>query len=144
MTITTVQMCGMLVGSVFWGHVCDAIGRKYTLFLGLGLDSISNLVSIFSVNWEMFAALRFMIGFSVAAINASTVIFEFIHNKWRFWLGVVPVYSVWAGLMALFCWQVNDWRYICAVASGVSALAFTGYRQVYNYYSFDIYLKSID
>ena len=127
-TITTVQMAGMLVGSFLWGHICDAIGRKYTLFLGLGILSVSNLISIFSVNWEMFATLRFMIGIAVSGINASTVLFEFIRNKWRFWLGIVPFYTIFAGLMALFCWKVSDWRYICATACVGSALPFFGWK----------------
>ena len=103
-------MSGMLVGAFVWGHICDAIGRKYTLFLGLGILSVSNLICIFSVSWEMFAALRFMIGLGVSGFNTSTIIFEFIRNKWRFWMGAIPIYSVIIGLMALFCWKVSDWR----------------------------------
>ena len=121
-------MSGILIGSFLWGHICDAIGRKYTLYLGVGLLGLFNLICVFSVNWEMFAAMRFMIGVAATGINTSTVLFEFIRNKWRFWIGSIPVYSIFSGLLALFCWKVADWRYICVTAAVGSVVSFVGWR----------------
>ena len=71
------------------------------------------------------AAMRFMIALAATGINQSTVLFEFIHNKWRFWIGSIPVYSIFS---CLFCWKVADWRFICVTAAVGSGVSFVGLR----------------
>ena len=67
-------------------------------------------------------------GFGLSGVNASSVFFEFIRNKWRMWFGIIPGWSVFAGLMALFCSNIADWRYILAVACAGSVFPFLGWR----------------
>ena len=121
-------MTGMLIGSFVWGHICDAIGRRYTFFIGFGIVSVCNLISIFSVNWQMLAAMRFITGLGLSGVNASTVFFEFVRNKWRLWFNIIPSWSAFAGLMAVFCFHVPNWKFIMVVACVGSAAVFLGWR----------------
>ncbi|XP_053397068.1 solute carrier family 22 member 21-like [Mercenaria mercenaria] len=126
-SITTIQMTGLLVGGLVWGHISDGIGRKPTFFFNLALLGVFNLISVFSVNWEMFAAMRFVIGFGCTGFMASSLTFEFIRNKWRVYLFLVPSWAFWASMMAVFCWRVPDWRYIHVVVAAVTLPGLLGW-----------------
>ncbi|KAL4241074.1 hypothetical protein ACF0H5_001852 [Mactra antiquata] len=60
--ITTIQMAGDLVGCFISGHLGDMIGRKPTFFLSLIILILFNIIAFFSINWQMYAAIRFVIG----------------------------------------------------------------------------------
>ncbi|XP_052231176.1 solute carrier family 22 member 13-like [Dreissena polymorpha] len=122
-TITTIQMSGMLVGGIFWGHVCDGIGRKPTFFLNVLALGMANLISYFSVNWQMFASMRFIIGLGCAGFTTSPLMFEYIQNRWRVFLLLIPSFDLWASVMAAFCYWSRDWKMLnisIAVASGLA------------------------
>ncbi|KAH3824135.1 hypothetical protein DPMN_125964 [Dreissena polymorpha] len=51
-------MSGMLVGGIFWGQLSDGIGWKPTFFLNVFVLGVANLISYFTVNWQMFASMR--------------------------------------------------------------------------------------
>ena len=129
-TITTIQMAGLLAGALFWGHVSDGIGRKPTFYLNVLLLGTFNLVSYFSVSWVMFAAMRCGIGLSCAGFMVSVVSFEYIRNKWRVYLYLVPGWAIWASLMALFCWKIPDWHYIHIVITVMSVMILLTWRYV--------------
>ncbi|VDI77243.1 Hypothetical predicted protein [Mytilus galloprovincialis] len=61
-TITTIQMGGLLVGAIISGQIGDVFGRRITYYLSVIILMIANIIAAFSVNWQMFAALRFCIG----------------------------------------------------------------------------------
>lgn len=126
-TITTIQMTGLLVGGLLWGHISDGIGRKPTFFFNLALLGVCNLVSVFSVNWEMFAAMRFVIGFGCTGFMSASLTFEFIRNKWRVYLFLVPSWAFWASMMAVFCWRVPDWRFIHVAVACVTLPGLLGW-----------------
>ncbi|XP_052240294.1 solute carrier family 22 member 13-like isoform X2 [Dreissena polymorpha] len=122
-TITTIQMSGMLVGGIFWGHVSDGIGRKPTFFLNVLVLGVANLISYFSVNWQMFASMRFIIGLGSTGFMAAPLMFEYIRNRWRVFLLLIPSFSLWASVMAAFCFWSRDWKLLnisIAVAAGVA------------------------
>jgi MFS family permease len=55
-------MSGVLVGCFISGHLADLLGRKPTFFLSLLILIVFNVVAYFSVNWQMYAAIRFILG----------------------------------------------------------------------------------
>ena len=60
--ITTIQMTGVLVGCFICGHLGDFIGRKPTYFLSLIIQIVFNFVAYFCPNWQLYAAIRFVLG----------------------------------------------------------------------------------
>ena len=89
-TITTIQMAGILVGGLLCGHIADGVGRKPTRWIAYGILCVCNLASFFSVNWLMFAILRFGIGFGCACYMSTSLTSEYIRNKWRVYLNIIP------------------------------------------------------
>ncbi|KAL3881652.1 hypothetical protein ACJMK2_028064 [Sinanodonta woodiana] len=112
-TITTIQMIGQLVGEFVFGHAGDTFGRKPIFYFSVATLLIANLTAYFSVSWEMFATLRFCIGFFAGGLCcAGTVVGELLTSKWRLNINLFQSPAVWAGLLALFCWRLHDWRFV--------------------------------
>ncbi|KAH3709058.1 solute carrier family 22 member 6-like isoform X1 [Dreissena polymorpha] len=126
-TITTIQMSGMLVGGIFWGHVSDGIGRKPTFFLNVFILGVANLISYFSLNWQMFASMRFIIGLGCTGWMTAPLMFEYIPNRWRVFIVAVPSWALWGGAMAAFCYWSRDWKDIHIVIAASSGLAMFGW-----------------
>ena len=61
-TITTVQMCGLLVGALVCGQLADIFGRRKLLYITYTLLLAVSLGSSFVNSWQLFAAFRFFIG----------------------------------------------------------------------------------
>ena len=122
-TITTIQMAGVLVGCFVAGHLGDWIGRKPTYFLSILILIIFNIVGYFSVSWEMYAFVRFMLGLAVGFFVAvyRNLIIEYVTSVWRPRTFGIPSWSVEAGLLALVTWLCKSWK-IVHIASAVVGL----------------------
>ncbi|XP_060073041.1 solute carrier family 22 member 6-B-like [Ylistrum balloti] len=121
-TITTIQMAGLFVSGFFSGHFADAYGRKPIYFLSLLTLVITNAIAAYSVSWQMFAVLRFFIGFAVGCYIAVfyTYLIEFTPAQYRAITTTFPIWAVWCGLFAFFCMWLHNWKYLhlaTAVAS---------------------------
>lgn len=113
-TITTIQMAGLLVSGVTSGHMADIIGRKRTFFLSLLMMIIFNVAAGFSVSWEMFAILRFCLGFGIGCFL--TVFFNFLIEfspaKHRAVVLAIPDWSIWACVFGFMSMWLHDWKYL--------------------------------
>jgi MFS transporter, putative metabolite:H+ symporter len=112
---------GSIVGSFFCGHLSDAWGRKAMIVFGtLACAAGSGLIAITpDGNWEMFVAMRFLIGLGLGAAVAPaiTLAVELTPTRHR---------TVMPGLMIVFA-TVG-----VLVASGTAAwlLALLGWRGI--------------
>ncbi|WHY95416.1 MFS transporter [Peribacillus simplex] len=59
---------GMIPGAYMWGIISDRIGRKNSLIISLLGFSVISAASAFSVNFEMFYALRFTAGLALGGV----------------------------------------------------------------------------
>lgn len=73
-TITTIQMCGLLVGALVMGQLADIFGRRRLLYLAYSLLLAVSLGSAFVNSWQLFAVFRFFIGALVGSKCSCTVI----------------------------------------------------------------------
>ncbi|KAK6195566.1 hypothetical protein SNE40_000970 [Patella caerulea] len=115
-TVTSVQMGGVLVGAFIGGQSGDMFGRKKTIYTAILLHSIFNLIIAFSVNWQMFAALRFLIGGSIGAyLVLSSFPLEFVGLKRRALVSCLPFWTTGAVFLALASYLIHDWKvlHIC-------------------------------
>ncbi|XP_046581229.1 solute carrier family 22 member 4-like [Haliotis rubra] len=108
--ITSVQMGGVLVGALLSGQSADVIGRKKTFYIALLLHGGFNLVAAFSVSWQMFIVLRFLIG---AMVGSNLVVsypyaMEFIGRSWRQVTSACPTWQIGSALFAMSCWLRPD------------------------------------
>lgn len=96
-------MGGLLIGALISGQLGDIVGRKKTYVISVLILLITNLVAAFSVNWQMFATLRFFIGMGCGWYLKVFGIYlaELTPAKYR---SVVLVFPTWAlGTMAFDC-----------------------------------------
>ncbi|XP_033760155.1 solute carrier family 22 member 5-like [Pecten maximus] len=113
-TITTVQMAGLLISGVVSGHMADIIGRKPTFFISLLIMTIFNVLAGFSVSWEMFAILRFFLGFGIGCYLTVfyNFLIEFSPAKRRAIVTAVPAWGFWACVFGFVSMWLHDWKYL--------------------------------
>ncbi|KAK7094125.1 hypothetical protein V1264_007790 [Littorina saxatilis] len=113
MTISA-QMVGVLVGSTVAGQLADNLGRKKTLVSISTLHAVFNLVCAFSVNWQMFAVMRSLVGLTIGGLLASSFAYptEFIGIKWRAVIGSIPTWGIGAASFSLMVWLIQDWQHL--------------------------------
>ncbi|XP_060074393.1 organic cation transporter protein-like [Ylistrum balloti] len=120
--ISTIQMCGVLLGALITGQLADIFGRRKVLFLAYITMLIVSLGSAFSPGWQVFAALRFLTGGLVGGVMVVNFVLplEFVTPSWRTFCGCVGFWAI--GLMTLALWGffLRDWRTL------VMATALTG------------------
>ncbi|XP_053393551.1 solute carrier family 22 member 4-like isoform X3 [Mercenaria mercenaria] len=119
--ITTIQMSGVLVGCFISGHLGDLLGRKPTFFLSLLILIVFNVVAYFSVNWQMYSAIRFVLGMGIGFFLTVhyNVMTEFALSRWRPRIVAVPAWALEAGLFALAAWALKDWKKLHLVTAAI-------------------------
>ncbi len=119
---------GSAVGVFIAGPLSDSLGRKRPMIFSAALFSISSFFLFLSPNIEVFSGLRFLQGFSSAAVAviSQAVIRDLFVGKpmakmlGRVWLvsGLAPIFST---LIAAQFLLIGDWR-VLPVVMGVFSL----------------------
>ncbi|XP_071086281.1 organic cation transporter protein-like [Haliotis cracherodii] len=119
-TIISLQMTGVMVGVALAGQISDTFGRKKIFFLNIGLHSVFCFIGALSVSWQMYAAVRFLVGMTIGAFLGTSIphLMEFMGCKWRAVVTALPFWPVGVTLFACFGYLIPNWRYL-HVASGV-------------------------
>ncbi|ESO88999.1 hypothetical protein LOTGIDRAFT_106406, partial [Lottia gigantea] len=130
--ITSIQMAGVLIGSIITGYSSDTFGRKTSFFASQLCLLVFNTITIFSISWKMFAVLRFFIGLAIGGVTTVSfpLAMEFVGPKWRGILGAIPAFSVGATLIPLFLWMVPDWKYFHVFNSVLCVIPLIGWFYV--------------
>lgn len=114
---------GIGVGSIIWGMLIDKLGRKMTIILSLILYGIVSLISVFSPDYGVLYATRFLSGVAGAGMLVVTFPYfaELLPVKWR---GRLTVYlaSGWPigmlfALAATVYIEPIGWRWTIGVSS---------------------------
>ena len=61
-TLNSMIFVGIIIGSLFWGSLSDAVGRRKCLFISLLLNGISGLCSSLMPNFGSFLFFRLLSG----------------------------------------------------------------------------------
>lgn len=121
--ITTIQMCGVLLGALFTGQMADIFGRRKVLFLAYLMMLVVSLCSAFSPVWQVFAVLRFLTCGLVGGVMVVNFVLplEFVTPSWRTFCGCVGFWAV--GLMTLALWGffIRDWK-VLVIATSLTGL----------------------
>jgi MFS transporter, putative metabolite:H+ symporter len=121
---------GAIIGSLVWGALGDRFGRKRQTVSGTLLCGISaGLIGLVPTgHWELLAALRFFVGFGLAAgvTPALTIVVEQTPTRWR--TGMTSFYVVFASAGTLLA------SFVAAAllhAFGWRGVAMTGFVAVF-------------
>ncbi|XP_071110498.1 organic cation transporter protein-like [Haliotis cracherodii] len=112
--IISIQMVGVLVGTVIAGYCADAYGRKKVFYSGLLLIFLGNTASAFSVSWVMFTVLRAVLGIACSFILSTTYLYqiEFVGKKWRALISSLPTWSVSIMMLSLLAKWLHNWKWL--------------------------------
>src|SRR5471032_2977906 len=92
-------LAGAVLGSLFFGHLTDRLGRKKLFNVTLGLYLVATALTAFSWNFESFLFFRFVTGAGIggeySAINST--IQELIPARVRGWTDLAINGSFWIG-----------------------------------------------
>ncbi|HUB16621.1 MAG TPA: MFS transporter [Acetobacteraceae bacterium] len=94
---------GAIAGAIIWGALADAWGRKTQLVLGTFICGIGagGLAFVPDGGWQVFAALRFVVGFGLTAAVTPclTIVVEQAPTRWRTSLSSFYVVFATAGTL---------------------------------------------
>ena len=115
--IASLNLAGMLVGSILSGIFADKVGRRKALALAVLIEGIFTLLSAFSWNYSSLLIFRFLTGLGLGGVLpvASTLVGEFSPAKYRgrilvllngFWgLGIAIAALVGYVLIPVWGWR---------------------------------------
>ncbi|KAJ8313013.1 hypothetical protein KUTeg_010386 [Tegillarca granosa] len=95
-TITLIQMSSHFIIALIVGHISDIFGRRPTIYAAISFLTFINFIAYFSVSWQLFAILRFFIGFPSGNYIAvySPPLFKFIHVEQKPILHALPSWTI--------------------------------------------------
>ncbi|XP_060789238.1 solute carrier family 22 member 7-like isoform X3 [Neoarius graeffei] len=110
----TMFFIGVMFGAVFYGVLCDKYGRKTILLVCYISTIIFSVASAVSTSFIMFAAFRFLTGFSLSGISIIAIVLtiEWVDIQHRTIIGVCSslIWTVGNSLLAGVAYLITDWR----------------------------------
>lgn len=117
----SVQMFGVLAGSIVFGQISDSFGRKIATQIATVGMIVGWLITVQSRSLFHFTITRTITGFftgaSVSVLNV--FIMENIPKKHRMWINMAITWSPNMPLYALLAWVAHDWRTLAYINAAV-------------------------
>ncbi|XP_035828343.1 uncharacterized protein F23F12.3 [Aplysia californica] len=146
--VTSAQFAGVMVGSFVGGWMGDALGRKNSLYAFMALHALTNIVCAFSVCWEMFAALRCLIGVGCGGIMVITFpyMLEFLPRHNRAFLALLPFWALNLAIFAIAALILDHWAHVHLACGLISTPVLIGWFAVVSavYYGISFGLNSLE
>ncbi|KAK0411575.1 hypothetical protein QR680_005723 [Steinernema hermaphroditum] len=121
---TSIQMVGVMFGSMVFGHFSDNFGRRKVLLVTVAGMFVFSIVSSFASTLLAFNVTRFVLMFFNGGMSSVQLVYvmEMLPKKHRLWIVTLvttsPNYIIFAG-MAFF---TGDWRNLSRATSLLASL----------------------
>ncbi len=129
---------GMAIGQLIYGPMSDSIGRKRSIYLGLGIFMIGCVISLLATNFNAMLAGRFLQGIGVAApriVSLALVRDQYEGNSMARVMSFIMAVFIFVPMIAPAFGQLVimwvSWRFIFAafLILGLIALTWFSIRQ---------------
>ncbi|WP_394183067.1 multidrug effflux MFS transporter [Marinomonas posidonica] len=136
--IISAMILGMVFGEITFGPLSDAIGRKKSIGIGIGIYLVGTLVALCSMSLEMLLLGRMIQGFGVSAPKiASRALIRDLYKGaamariMSFIMMVFLLVPLLAPAIGQLVMQLGNWRWIFAMLliQSLIALAWLFWRQ---------------
>ncbi|XP_072524318.1 solute carrier family 22 member 4-like isoform X2 [Salminus brasiliensis] len=113
---------GVLSGSFVSGELSDRFGRKVVLFATMAIQTLSSLIQVTSVSWEMFCVFFFITGIGQISNYMAAFVLgcELLGKNLRVVysvLGTCVFYALGYALLPLCAYLVRSWRLLLTILS---------------------------
>lgn len=112
--VMSLQMAGVMVGSIILGSLADRIGRRRTLSLAFTTLILVNLAGAYAPNFITYVIMRFMCGFCQSGVILASFVLmnEIVGSSKRALVGVITQSFFAFGIMilSLMSYYVRSWR----------------------------------
>ncbi|XP_049820151.1 synaptic vesicle glycoprotein 2B [Aethina tumida] len=144
--LNAITFGGMIVSGLFWGYLCDTLGRKKLLCFGFILNGIFVIISSLSQNFVMLMICKFLGGFIIngpfSALTCYLTEFHGAKYRSRIQIGRGMIISAANIVLPLLAWailpktmhfplfnrlDINSWNIfllICSLPPLISGLIF--------------------
>jgi putative MFS transporter len=122
--ILNCQVTGTLFGGLFWGMLGDRIGRKKALLGSILIYSLAQLLNAFVHDVNIYAAIRFMVGFGIAGevgLGATLVGEVMKTSKRTYGIAFFTALGLLGVVAAALIIEFVHWRTAC-LAGGIGGL----------------------
>ncbi|XP_023021415.2 synaptic vesicle 2-related protein [Leptinotarsa decemlineata] len=96
--LNAITYAGMISSACLWGYLCDTLGRKKLLYIGLLLDGLFFLMAASSQNFPLLMVAKFLGGFIIngpfAALTAYLSEFHCAKNRARVQMILGAIFSL--------------------------------------------------
>ncbi|MBC2666517.1 MFS transporter [Novosphingobium flavum] len=127
--VLSMELIGMMAGSVVLGQVADRIGRRPTVMVCLVIMAIGMLSTTQVDSIGVLAVTRLLTGLGIGGMLAVTnaLVAEFSSDKWRgaavaIMAAGYPVGAIVGGAIASALLVHGDWRHVFWLGAGMTAL----------------------
>ncbi|XP_041348194.1 organic cation transporter protein-like isoform X2 [Gigantopelta aegis] len=124
---TTIYFCGVMLGGLIFGYLCDLIGRRPIMLVTLYMPVAIGVGIFFVPSYIWFVCLRFVQGVLMQGLQISSYVLvaELFLPNFRPYAGAV-IECFWGFsvmILAGFAYFIRDWRYMQLAISIPSVLA---------------------
>ncbi|KAL6737942.1 hypothetical protein Aduo_011544 [Ancylostoma duodenale] len=108
----SVQMIGVLIGTLLFGYTSDRFGRKTTLAGSFIMTTVMGFAASFSTSLLMFTVLRTILGFFCGGLLGAYGVYKMEHipKKHRFWVATVIAWAPNYIILNVIAYLSGDWR----------------------------------
>uniref|UniRef100_A0A1I7XYN5 MFS domain-containing protein n=1 Tax=Steinernema glaseri TaxID=37863 RepID=A0A1I7XYN5_9BILA len=121
---TSIQMVGVMIGSMVFGHMSDSFGRRKVLLVSIAGMFVFSIVSSFSSSLFTFNITRVILMFFNGGMSSVQLVYimEMLPKNHRLWIFTLvttsPNYIVLAGM----AYSAGDWRVLSRYTSFFASL----------------------
>ncbi|CAB3396778.1 unnamed protein product [Caenorhabditis bovis] len=130
----SIQMIGVLTGSIVFGQISDSFGRKMASQIAIIGMALGWLIVTQSQDLLAFTVSRTIVGFftggSISVINV--FIMENIPKKHRMWINMAITWSPNMPIYALLAWLAGDWKTLAYINAAVCIPGFLFFQFMIN------------
>ncbi|VDO37796.1 unnamed protein product [Haemonchus placei] len=108
----SVQMVGVLIGTLFFGTMSDRYGRKSSLLISYVMTSVFSIAASFSNSLVAFTVLRSILGFFSGGLLGTYGVYKMEHipKRHRFWVATVIAWAPNFIMLNVVAYFSHDWR----------------------------------
>ncbi|VDL62520.1 unnamed protein product [Nippostrongylus brasiliensis] len=118
---TSLQMFGVMIGSLSSGQISSSFGRKKPLVLCLAMTGVLSLATYFVTNLFQFTLIRFFLGIFTGGHSTVVMVYllENIPKKSRMWINTAISYSPNVIILGVIAYFFQHWRRLALVISAL-------------------------